>query len=181
MKKRAYSGRKRGFPTALVLVLGGVMLVCLIVAVTPRGKVAASLTVGDRLPDVRLSSLDGKTVAIPTDLKGKVVLLHFWLSSCSYCVKEMYILESFCRRNKDRGVIAFSINAGEDKQVAERYVAKLNVSYPILLDPGLSTARRYGVSGVPTTYVLDRNGVLSFKIIGEINADQLDKMTGSLF
>jgi len=155
-------------------------LAVIIFAVFSKERVTAGVPIGETPPNVVLNDLTGKSVDIPTDLKGKVVFIHFWLSSCSYCIKEMFTLESFYRKHHSEGVIAFSINAGEDKQSAVRYMAKLKISYPILLDPDLSATRRYGVSGVPTTYILDRNGVLRFKILGEITADKLDKATKAL-
>jgi peroxiredoxin len=119
-------------------------------------------------------------VAIPADVKDKVVFIHFWVSSCSYCVKEMCTLESFSRRHHAEGVRAFSINAGETRHSAMRYTENLKISYPILLDPDLSVTKSYGVSGVPTTYILDREGVLIFKILGEITADKLDDIARTL-
>ena len=119
-------------------------------------------------------------MAIPAGQKGKVVFIHFWVSSCSFCVKEMCTLESFYRKHHGEGMIAFSVNAGEDKRSAARYIANLKLSYPVLLDPNLSVTRRYGVSGVPTTYVLDRDGLLRFRILGEITADKLDEVTRTL-
>ena len=149
----------------------------------PFSRKARSLQVclSDEIPlNVALKDLTGENVVIPADVKGKVVFIHFWVSSCSYCVKEMCTLESFYRKHHAEGVVAFSINAGEDKQRAMRYVANLSISYPILLDSDLSVARNYGVSGVPTTYILDRHGVLRFKILGEITADKLDNVARTL-
>ena len=157
-----------------------VILVVIVFAVFSKGKVTAGVPIGETPLNVVLTDLMGKNVVIPADLKGKVVFMHFWVSSCSYCVKEMYTLESFYRKHLSEEVIAFSINAGDDKQSAERYMAKLQISYPILLDPDLSVTKRYGISGVPTTYILDRQGVLRFKIMGEITTDKLDEVARTL-
>jgi cytochrome c biogenesis protein CcmG, thiol:disulfide interchange protein DsbE len=180
IKKPHSSTKKRGFPKLFMVVFVGALLAVMVFAVFSKGKVTASVTIGETLSHVSLNDLTGKSVAIPADVKGKVVFLHFWVSSCSYCVKEMCTIESFYKKHYAEGVIAYSINAGEDKQSATRYIANLKINYPILLDPDLSVTRHYGVLGVPTTYVLDRNGVLRFKILGEITADTLDNVARTL-
>jgi cytochrome c biogenesis protein CcmG/thiol:disulfide interchange protein DsbE len=179
-KKHNSSSQKSIFSKLFMGVFMAIILVMILLAVFSKGKVTASMPIGEIPLKVVLKDLAGESVAIPTDVKGKVVFMHFWVSSCSYCVKEMCTLESFYRKHRTEGVIAFSVNAGEDKGSAKRYIADLNISYPILLDPDLSVARAYGVSGVPTTYILDRHGVLRFKILGEITADRLDNVARTL-
>jgi cytochrome c biogenesis protein CcmG, thiol:disulfide interchange protein DsbE len=179
-KKHNSSEKKSFFPKLFMGVFMAVILVVILIAVFSKGKVTASMPIGEIPLNVVLEDLAGKNVAIPADAKGNVVFIHFWVSSCSYCVKEMCTLESFYRKHRAEGVIAFSVNAGEDKGNAKRYIADLNISYPILLDPDLSVARSYGVSGVPTTYILDRQGALRFKILGEMTADKLDEVAREL-
>ena len=161
-------------------VLMAAMLVVMLFAVTSKGKVTAGIPIGRSAARCCLEGPRGENVVIPADVKGKVVFIHFWVSSCSYCVKEMCTLESFSRKHHAEGVRAFSINAGETRHNAMRYTENLKISYPILLDPDLSVTRSYGVSGVPTTYILDRQGVLRFKILGEITAEKLDSVARTL-
>jgi cytochrome c biogenesis protein CcmG/thiol:disulfide interchange protein DsbE len=161
-------------------VFSAAILAIIAFAVFSKDGIRAGLPVGETPPNVALKDLTGQRVVIPTGQAGKVVFIHFWLSSCSFCVKEMCTLESFYRKHQPEGVIAFSINAGDDKESAARYIANLKISYPILLDSDLSVTRRYGVIGVPTTYILDRQGVLRFKIVGEITADKLDQAARTL-
>jgi peroxiredoxin len=190
------AGRKRDFPAKrkklnssakmnffLKLFMGvsmAVMLLIIFSAVFSKGKATTGVSIGQMPADIALHDLTGKSVVIPADVKGKVVFIHFWVSSCSYCVKEMCTIESFYRKHHAEGVAAYSINAGENKRSVTSYLEKLNISYPILLDPDLSVAKSYGVAGVPTTYILDRHGVLRFKILGEITADKLDSVARTL-
>jgi cytochrome c biogenesis protein CcmG, thiol:disulfide interchange protein DsbE len=180
MKKRTSSAKMTRVPKLFMAVLVAAVVVVIIFAVSSKGKVTAGMPIGETPPNFALNDLSGKTVVIPADLKGRVVFVHFWLSSCPHCVTEMCTLESFYRKHIKEGVIAFSINAGEDKQSAARYIANLNISYPILLDPDQSVTKRYGILGVPTTFVLDRYGVLRFKILGEITTNKLDEVTRAL-
>jgi cytochrome c biogenesis protein CcmG, thiol:disulfide interchange protein DsbE len=179
-KKPNSSAGRRSSSKLFVGILLASILVVMIFAVISKGKVTAGVPIGKRPLDVALKDFAGKSVVIPDDVEGKVVFMHFWVSSCSYCVKEMCTLESFSRKHYAEGVRAFSINAGETRHNAMRYMENLKISYPILLDPDLSVARTYGVSGVPTTYILDRQGVLRFKILGEITSDKLDNIARTL-
>jgi peroxiredoxin len=180
-RKRPDSSARRSFLSKLLMgILVTAMLVVMVLAVTSKSKVAASVAIGKRPLNVALKDFAGESVIIPEDVEGKVVFIHFWASSCSYCVKEMCTIDSFSRKHHAEGVRAFSINAGETRHNAMRYMEHLKISYPILLDPDLSVTRRYGVSGVPTTYILDRQGILRFKILGEITAEKLDNIARTL-
>jgi cytochrome c biogenesis protein CcmG, thiol:disulfide interchange protein DsbE len=174
------SAKRGSSPKVILAGFAAVMLALVVFVIVYKEKVAAGMPVGQRPPEVALTDLMGKRVVIPTDLMGKVVFIHFWRSCCSHCVKEMCTLESFYRKHYAEGIIAFSVGAGEDRSSVSHYIAGLNISYPILLDPDLSAVRRYCVFGIPTTYVLDRQGVLRFKISGEITPDKLDEVSRTL-
>jgi cytochrome c biogenesis protein CcmG/thiol:disulfide interchange protein DsbE len=179
-RKKPDSSAKKSSSKLFMGVLMAALLVVMFFAVFSKSKVTAGMPIGEVPLNVVLKDLAGENVVIPADVKGSVVFIHFWVSSCSYCVKEMCTLESFSRKHHAEGVRAFSINAGETRHNAMRYTENLKISYPILLDPDLSVTRSYGVSGVPTTYILDRQGVLRFKILGEITAEKLDSVTRTL-
>ncbi len=140
----------------------------------------AAARVGDVLPKATVSDLQGSKVAIPTDFKGKVVVIHFWATWCTYCAKEVAALQSLYNRYKSRGVIPCSVNVGESKETAAAFVEKQKVSYPFFVDPTSSVAKQYGVSGIPTTFIVNREGIVRFRIIGEITMDGLEKIVRSV-
>ncbi|MFB3884237.1 MAG: TlpA family protein disulfide reductase [Thermodesulfobacteriota bacterium] len=141
----------------------------------------ASLRVGDTLPTVSLPDLKGNKITLPSDFPGKVILVHFWASWCSFCIKEMVAIESIYNSYGGKGLIPFSINVGENRGAAESYLANMRVSYPVLLDSTSGTARQYGVTGIPTTFLCDRKGVIRFKVLGEVNQEGLKRILSSLF
>ena len=171
---------KRRLPKLYIVVLMAALLTLTIFVGFSQRKVTARVSIGEVPPSVSLEGLTGKSTIIPADLKDKVAFIHFGTTSCSYCVKEMYALESFYRHHLAEGVVIFSIIGGEDRQSVMRYLSNLKISYPVLVDPDLSVMRRYNVTGVPTTYILDRLGVVRFKIPGEITSDQLDNVARTL-
>jgi peroxiredoxin len=147
--------------------------------VRPRAAPAA-LRAGDTPQSVTLPALDGSPVKLPDEYKGKIVVVHFWASWCSYCIKEIDALEALFGQHREHGLVPVSVNVGETQAAASSFLRGRNVTYPILLDPSSSTARRYGVTGIPTTFILDRDGAIRFKILGEINRESLRRILSGL-
>ena len=138
--------------------------------------VHAALKTGDRPKSVNLADLAGAQVALPDAYDGKVVVVHFWASWCPYCIKEIDALEALFGQYRERGFAPVSVNIGETKVVAAEFLRGRKVSYPILLDTDSATARLYGVTGIPTTFILNRAGAIEFKVLGEINREGLRRI-----
>ena len=127
---------------------------------------------GDPAPGFSLPVLDEKRiVTFPTDLMGKVTAIRFWADWCPYCDHEMRDLEPVFRKYHDRGLEILAINVHQDAPTAARFVQRLGISYQVLLDQQGKTAAAYQVIGLPTTYIVDRKGVISTKIVGESSAE----------
>jgi cytochrome c biogenesis protein CcmG, thiol:disulfide interchange protein DsbE len=164
--------------TARRLFLRRVAVACLGLAVpwgVPR-RAEAALRIGDLPPRVSLTDLEGRRIDIPATLKGQVALLHFWASWCPACRGEMRALESIYARHRGKGVLPCSIGIGEKRQSALSYLKGMTVTYPLLLDRGSATVKKFGISGIPTHCVLDRQGILRHRIHGEASEDGLDRM-----
>ena len=140
----------------------------------------AALRVGDVPPRVTLNDIRGNNITLPADFKGKVSLVHFWASWCTACRPEIAALETIFGKYRNKAVIPCSVNIGESRDAAESYIRNMKVTYPFLLDPKSSVVRQYSISGIPTTYVLDRESVIRFRIIGEINRDGLERLLRTL-
>ena len=141
----------------------------------------AALKIGDAFPKTAVSDRQGKPVALPDDFKGKVVLIHFWATWCPFCIKEIRALESIYGAYREKGLMSFSVNVGEDNQTIAAFLKNETVTYPILMDRNSEAARQCGVTGLPTTFICDRNGVIKYKIIGEINKSGLERLLASMF
>jgi peroxiredoxin len=140
----------------------------------------AALKTGDRPKDVTLADLTGAQVALPGAYAGRVLLVHFWATWCPYCIKEIDALESLFGQYRERGFAPVSVNVGETKAAAGEYLRERKVTYPILLDTDSTTARLYGVTGIPTTFILDRSGAIRFKVLGELNRDGLRRILSGM-
>jgi cytochrome c biogenesis protein CcmG, thiol:disulfide interchange protein DsbE len=103
------------------------------------------------------STLDGQPLAL-TELRGKVVILNFWASWCLECRAEMPLLENLHRAYASRGLAIVGVNAREAARRVRRHAEELGLTFPLVLDPGGKINALYGVIGVPTSFVVGRDG-----------------------
>jgi len=135
----------------------------------------ATAAVGQIAPDFKLQNLEGKTVSLRS-LKGKPVLINFWATWCDACLYEMPILEQIYEEWSEKGLVMLAINAGESPAKIQSFLKRYNFSIPVLLDTSEAVARRYGVTGLPTTFFIDKSGILQDKVIGAFpNKAEIEK------
>jgi len=92
------------------------------------------------------------------DVRGKVVLINFWASWCLECRPEMPVLERLHRDLAGRGLAVVGVNAREEMDPVRRYAKELGLSFPLILDSAGKVNAAYGVVGLPTTFVIGRDG-----------------------
>ncbi len=144
---------------------------------------AGAVEVGERAPDFRLAQL-GKDARVGlADARGKVVFVDFWASWCSPCREAMPQYEKLYASLPHDGFAILAINVDETRADAEKFLAAHPVSYPIALDPAGEVPKAYGLIGMPTSYLIDRNGVVRWRGQGFKAADidvlrrQIDQLT----
>ena len=93
-------------------------------------------------------------------LRGQVVMVNFWASWCEPCRKEFPLLDQIYKKYKGVGFTLVGVNVEPDAKDAENFIAKTPVSFPIVFDKDSAVSRLYHVSGMPTTVLIDRKGVL---------------------
>lgn len=125
------------------------------------------LAKGEPPPPFTLTALQGGPVDLPADLQDQVVVVRFWADWCPFCEGEMRSIEPVYRAYKDQGLRLLAVNVRQDAKAAAAFVEPLGISYEVLLDEDGAVARAYGVSGLPTTFFLDRQGRLVTRILGE--------------
>jgi thiol-disulfide isomerase/thioredoxin len=138
------------------------------------------LPVGERPGEARLVDLAGARVSLPSDYKGKILAIHFWVSGCPACVTEMETFESLHRRRPSQDIVFCSVNVGDSRGAAERYLHRVKISYPVLLDEESVTRKHYRIPGVPATYILDRQNVVRFTAFGPVRKGELEKTIETL-
>ncbi len=121
--------------------------------------------VGEPAPDFKLENLDGQSVSL-SDLRGKPVLLNFWTTWCDPCRAEMPYLQQVYEEWSGKGLVVLAINIGESPSEVKRFLQTYNLSLPVLLDTKEATARKYNITGIPTSFFIDKDGIIQVKIIG---------------
>jgi len=125
-------------------------------------------------PEINVVSLDNQQLTLAA-LKGKVVLLNFWATWCPPCREEipsMITLNSFMA-GKPFQMVCVSVDEGGKKAV-EDFFKNSGFLLPAYLDPSGQVAKTYGITGVPETFVIDKNGVIVKKVIGGLDWNSPD-------
>lgn len=130
--------------------------------------------VGYLAPDFTLSTLDGGMVTL-SELKGKRVFLNFWASWCPPCRMEMPAIQSVYE-SKEPDVVFVAINIQEPKAQVRKFMDDNGYTFPAALDTAAKVASLYLVRAIPTSFVIDAEGVIRAKHIGVLNQSYLEEM-----
>jgi len=156
------SGLKWGRILAWVGLLALLGLVGLGLVRAQRGPVS----VGDQTPDFVLTTYEGELIN-SQDLLGKVVVLNFWASWCKPCEQEAADLETAWRYYEPSGEVVFLGVAYTDTPTeSQKYLAKFDITYPNGDDLGTRISQAFRIRGVPETYVIGLDGVITHAQIG---------------
>ena len=93
-------------------------------------------------------------------LRGQVVMVNFWASWCGPCREEFPLLDQMYKKYKALGFTMLGVNVEPDSKDAEGFIAKTPVTFPIVFDKDSAVSKLYHVEGMPSTVLIDRNGVL---------------------
>ena len=102
------------------------------------------------------------------DLKGRVVLLNLWASWCGPCRDEAPVLEAIWRRYRGKGVLVLGIDIQDLSADARAFIAEYGLTYPSLRDGSDASRSRLEATGVPETYLIDRDGRIALHVAGPV-------------
>ncbi|MGD9734738.1 MAG: TlpA family protein disulfide reductase [Solirubrobacterales bacterium] len=119
-----------------------------------------------------LGKADGEPLSL-SELRGRPVILNFWASWCDPCKREAPILEGAWRAGRAKGVVVLGLDVQDLSGNALDFIADYRQTYPHVRDKGDATYRDYGLTGVPETFFIDRQGRVRVHWVGEIDADQV--------
>jgi len=190
---------ERGSAARRVLRSAGILAAVAFVALLVYGLTTTSpdSTIDDALsrgeataaPGFRLDALaDGRASGRPgalwqqaaadgevalTELRGTPLVINFWASWCDPCRAEAKVLERAWRDSGSRDVLFLGLDAQDATEDARAFIGDFGLTFPHVRDPGNATQRAWGVTGLPETYFLSREGRVVGHVIGTVDATQL--------
>ena len=177
------SDRRRRLSPAVVAWLGALPLIAVLLVgvLTVRGRVASSDSgtlvaadqpaVGAAVPHaavvLRGELLDGSGAWSSAAARGSVLVVNFWASWCPPCRAEQPGLNRVATAYQGRGVRFLGVNVNDGRTAARAYARELKIPYPSLYDRSARLAPPFGIFGLPTTLIIDRDGVLGYRFTGK--------------
>jgi cytochrome c biogenesis protein CcmG/thiol:disulfide interchange protein DsbE len=152
----------------------GLLLVSMVAAACGEGASTATAEV-DALPSASLPRLDGEGDLDPADLRGEPLVANFWATWCTYCIDEMPALEEVHQALGDR-VRFLGVDREDSLEKARLLEQETGVTYPSVVDADGSYFRAAGGRGMPTTLLVDADGVIVYRHAGPLTAEQLEEL-----
>jgi peroxiredoxin len=134
---------------------------------------------GKTAPDFQLATLDGQTVKL-SDYRGKKVILNFWATWCPPCKAEMPHMKNFYEQYKDKGIEILAVNLSKSdngKAAVEKFAKDYQLPFKIALDEQGMIGTQYQAFTIPTSYIIDSNGIITKKIIGPMDENMMETLT----
>jgi peroxiredoxin len=120
-----------------------------------------------------VQGLDGKLYRL-SDFRGKPVVLNFWASWCDPCRAEMPLLNDTYKKQMKNDLVVLALNLSENVQTVKGFAKEYKLAFPILLDNDSAIADQYGIDPIPTSFFVNREGVIKNVHIGELDQETLE-------
>jgi cytochrome c biogenesis protein CcmG, thiol:disulfide interchange protein DsbE len=152
----------------LIVVLAGVWITVSTLFIEHQdNQVISAAMEGFQAPDFLIEDVDGDLTGIE-QYRGQVVLLNLWASWCTPCRAEMPAMERAYQALKDQGftILAVNMTMQDDKNQAIAFAKELGLSFPLLFDTEGEVQQKYALQALPTSFFIDRNGIIRAIIVG---------------
>jgi peroxiredoxin len=120
---------------------------------------ASALDAGERAPELGRADLDGNTIRM-AGLRGKVVVVDFWATWCEPCREELPVLNRLYRRHRSEGLVVVGVSVDNAEDNVREFLGEFPLAFPIIHDSGHQIAGRYAPPSMPSSYIIDRRGVV---------------------
>ncbi len=139
------------------------------------------LQVGDAAPNFTLTTLDGKQVSL-SDFRGKPVMLNFWYATCPGCLAEIPGMQRFYAAQQAAGkhFVILGVNSVDDAQTAQQFAQQEGMTYSLVLDDNQRVATLYNLTATPTSYFLDRQGIIRSMVVGPVDDATLQQKVAEI-
>ncbi|WP_139994091.1 TlpA family protein disulfide reductase [Paenibacillus paridis] len=138
----------------------------------------ASATLADSI-DFTLTDLDGNEVNLQ-DLRGKNVYLNFWATWCKWCKKELPDINKVTGLYKDKDLVVLAVSVGENQKLVSSFIQEHGYEVTTLVDPDKKVAEEYGVTALPVSIFIDKNGKIAHRKLGTMYEEELKTVIDEL-
>lgn len=148
---------------------------------TTSSSAPVGLQVGDAAPNFTLTTLDGKQVSL-SDFRGKPVMLNFWYATCPGCLAEIPGMQRFYAAQQAAGknFVILGVNSVDDAQTAQQFAQQYGLTYALVMDKNQQVATLYSLTATPTSYFIDRQGIIRFVQVGPIDEAALQQKVAEI-
>ncbi len=144
-------------------------------AALSNGSAAVPVAVNYAAPALTLSDLAGREHSL-ADYRGQVVLVNLWATWCPPCKAEMPTLEAYYQAYQADGFVTLAVNDGDPDDAVAVFVQEYGLTFPVLLDPTYqATDHAFKTRNLPSSFVIDRQGNIRLRWVGEIDRASLEK------
>lgn len=147
-----------------------IAMLCLTILLAGCGPGPQVAQIGSPAPDFTVVDLKGNEWNL-ADLQGKVVFLHFWATWCPSCRDELPSIQRLYSELPEEQFTTLTVLYKDDPGLAKSMVKQIGATFPVTVDPNGKAAQTYGLTGVPETYIIDKQGVLREKFVGAVHWD----------
>jgi thiol-disulfide isomerase/thioredoxin len=138
-------------------------------SLVPPDSSSGSIQFLSAAPELPVFDQAGKKTDLSKE-KNRILVVHFWATWCPPCVEEIPALSQFWDKYRDRADIdLYAVSVDKDWKTIETFMKKHPSTIPVFLDPSAATARRFGTTQYPETYIVNRSGRVLFRIQGAVN------------
>ncbi len=145
------------------LLAGGLIVGLIALTFWSLPEPSKRLEKGDHAVAISLPDLEGRMHGLPD---GGLTLLHFWATWCAPCRSEMPALVKLYEDMREEGLHVLAVSTDRGDAEVRDFVQQYRMRFPVLRDPSMRVANRYGITGYPETYIIDRQGVILAHIVG---------------
>ena len=166
------SSETKKSPLGQILIWGSLIILMGIVAIQLIKSQQGSIEIGKPAPEFVLTSFEGQDYA-SEELRGKVLVVNFWASWCNPCELEAEDLQTAWEMYEPTGEVLFlGVDWTDTDREAQAYMEKFGITYPNGPDYGTRISQAYRTTGVPETYIIDKDGILAYVKLGPFSSLQ---------
>lgn len=164
--------KKKRFYMRLILLVFMVGIISFTIYSNLTKEKNSVLQVGDKAPDFVLTDMNGDKHQL-SDYRGQGVFLNFWGTWCKPCEREFPLMDQQYKVMKDDGLQILAVNIGESDFAVQKFIDRLGLTFPVLIDHNKSVMETYNINPLPTTFLVNPEGKIEKIITGEMSKEAI--------